>query len=332
MSGQPSQRAGWWRVVLLAAAAVPVGGWLLGGVSAVADALASLTPVALPLALTALLPIRAKPSRGQALVGAVLIVVGGMAMGPEVVARWRAPASAPAGGRLVLVTHNVAVANADPEATLRVLLAGDADVLLLQEVNGRFAPMLPRLRARYRWSNACEQRCSLAILSRYPLERVRYRLRDGEGRAFGPPLLQTVLHLPGQAPAPLLTLHLTWPLPPGPQAAARESLAAAVARVPPRRAILTGDFNLTPWSHAMGRLDAALAPMRRVTRALPTYPARQRGVAVAPAFLPIDHVFVGPGWRVVRVERLGRTGSDHYPVRVVLSLPAGIGDQAMAWP
>jgi vancomycin resistance protein VanJ len=35
-------------------------------------------------------------------------------------------------------------------------------------------------------------------------------------------------------------------------------------------------------------------------------------------FLPIDQLFAGPGWAMRSVERLPRTGSDHYPLRVRL--------------
>jgi vancomycin resistance protein VanJ len=307
------------RALIIAAAAVPIAGWLTGIASETGDAIGSLLLPALVVAVAALLPIGGRARRSHWLAVAALVLVGTAAIGPEVAARLaRAPVDTNRSERLVVVTHNVSVANVAAEATLAALLASDADVILLQEVDGSFAAMLPRLRARYRWSNPCVRRCSLAIFARLPMERVRYRLRDPGGRAFGPPLLQTILHPPGRAPVPLLTLHLTWPIPAGPQRKARIALARAIGAVPFARAILTGDFNSTPWSHAMRRLDADMAPLQRITRMVPSWPARLRGTPVLPAFLPIDHIFVGPDWQVASVERLGRTGSDHLPIRAVL--------------
>ena len=35
--------------------------------------------------------------------------------------------------------------------------------------------------------------------------------------------------------------------------------------------------------------------------------------------LPIDHVYAGPGWATVSVERGPSIGSDHYPLVVILA-------------
>jgi endonuclease/exonuclease/phosphatase (EEP) superfamily protein YafD len=82
--------------------------------------------------------------------------------------------------------------------------------------------------------------------------------------------------------------------------------------------ILTGDFNATPWSASLRRTDAALALTRR-DRALPTWPARVLGRSWPLPILPIDHVYAGPGWATVKVERGPAFGSDHYPLVVILA-------------
>ena len=60
----------------------------------------------------------------------------------------------------------------------------------------------------------------------------------------------------------------------------------------------------------------------RRDRALFTWPAQQdsrlRWLGLFP-ILPIDHVYAGPGWATVKVERGPRLGSDHYPVIVTLA-------------
>lgn len=85
--------------------------------------------------------------------------------------------------------------------------------------------------------------------------------------------------------------------------------------------IIAGDFNSTPWSFARRRDDRDFGLIRR-TRALFTWPAEKISHNRLPApfpYLPIDHVYAGPGWATVSVERGPRLGSDHYPVVVTLA-------------
>jgi len=70
-------------------------------------------------------------------------------------------------------------------------------------------------------------------------------------------------------------------------------------------------MNLTPWSAAMRAQDAAFAPLTRMTRAIWSWPRTL-------PFLPIDQLYAGPAWGLVRADRLGATGSDHFPVLVTL--------------
>jgi endonuclease/exonuclease/phosphatase (EEP) superfamily protein YafD len=224
------------------------------------------------------------------------------------------------GFQVTVVTHNVLVSNHSPEQTVRALAASGADVLLLQEADGSVGPLLPGLDHDYPYQSQCPRhRCSLIILSRWPITHTRYRIRDAAGEQIGPRLVWATIAPPGGPSFDVATLHMPWPIPAGPPAEQRTELAGSIGRLNPDRLILTGDLNLTPWALAMDRLDASLAPLTRVTRALWSFPARLTARATSPTpFLPIDHVFAGPGWAVRSVERLPRTGSDHYPVRVRL--------------
>jgi endonuclease/exonuclease/phosphatase (EEP) superfamily protein YafD len=96
------------------------------------------------------------------------------------------------------------------------------------------------------------------------------------------------------------------------------TLAGLTVGLPTRRMILTGDFNATPWSVSLRRADATLGLIRR-DRAVPTWPARVLGQPWPLPFLPIDHVYAGPGWATVKVERGPYLGSDHYPLIVTLA-------------
>lgn len=101
------------------------------------------------------------------------------------------------------------------------------------------------------------------------------------------------------------------------------ALAQLAALYPSDTLIVAGDFNTTPWSLAMRRLDRAL-PLQRRDRALATWPARLPMLGGAPAplpFLAIDHLYAGSAWRTISVARGPRSGSDHYPLIVTLSMP-----------
>jgi vancomycin resistance protein VanJ len=219
--------------------------------------------------------------------------------------------------RLRVVTHNVWAANGDPAGTAVALVASGADLLLLQEVDQKFAGALPLLRRFYPFYNPCDQYCSLAILSRYPLDRVRYGFRLPDGGPIGPGLIQTRVHLPNGAVFPVATIHLPRGRPYEQDRRQRVTLAAAVRTVDTRSLIIAGDFNLVPWSARLKWLDAAMMPLRRVT-ATPSWPARALDHWFPLPLVPIDHLYAGPDWALLAVHRLDRTGSDHYPIAVDL--------------
>lgn len=86
--------------------------------------------------------------------------------------------------------------------------------------------------------------------------------------------------------------------------------------------VLLGDLNATPWSRAYRLLAGRLTDARRISGA-----GRARSGATFPTRLPflrIDHVFVGPGIGVGRMEpvggRLARVASDHRPLLAEIAL------------
>lgn len=105
------------------------------------------------------------------------------------------------------------------------------------------------------------------------------------------------------------------------EAPRRLMLTKMLSRYDPERLILAGDFNLTPWSFGLRRLDRSLA-LARLDRAAFSWPAklgfgafRVSGLPI----LPIDHLYAGPGWRLVRLVRGPAMGSDHRPLVVDLA-------------
>lgn len=250
---------------------------------------------------------------GIAAVGAPLAL---LLVWPELTrAESRAPAGAAAD--LTLIQFNIwGGRNRDLEGTLDWLYAQDADVVVMQEVKPRVLDAVAR-RGGYHVTCERRYRCETVILSKTaPLETGV----PGVARRAHPSSARATLSLPDGSRFTLVGVHYTWPIPAGPQQAQGRKLSATLGEFAKDRLIVSGDFNSTPWSFSRRREDHAFGLERR-TRMLFSWPANRSGGAASPLpFLPIDHVYAGPAWRTVSVERGPRLGSDHYPVVVRLAL------------
>lgn len=220
------------------------------------------------------------------------------------------PAAAKDATPIRLLTHNVWQNNPDPAGTAQAIIDARPDVVMLQEVDGSFAPMLAALNQHFAYATKCPAGCDLAIFSRWPIAGSDYFLKDAEGRKFGPAMLWARIAGPGGDPFTVVTLHYPRPTSRD-QAVRRRDVARALARIERGPLIVAGDMNLTPWAAAMREQDRALAPLVRMTRAIPSWP---RAVPV----LPIDQLYAGPDWGLVSARRLPATGSDHVPILVTL--------------
>jgi vancomycin resistance protein VanJ len=209
-----------------------------------------------------------------------------------------------------VLSHNVWVKNTDPAETAQTILDARPDVVMLQELEGNFRPMLAALRQKLPYGTDCPRGCGMAILSRWPIEDSDYLLRDADGRKFGPPLTWARITGPDKRPFTVMTVHYPHPTTPDQMGQIR-AMAKALARIDRGPLIVAGDMNLTPWAKAMHQQDESLAPLTRMTRALPSWPR-------AFPMLPIDQLYAGPEWGLVSAEKLAATGSDHRPVLVVL--------------
>jgi endonuclease/exonuclease/phosphatase (EEP) superfamily protein YafD len=223
----------------------------------------------------------------------------------------------PAGPRLRVLTYNTWRDNYSPHYTAWRVIHADADVAALPEGAEALRSQWASVAAVYPYGVGCPSWVTreLLLVSKRPI------LASGCSVATIKPGLRVPLLWmrttgPDGRPVTLATTHLQWPIPPGSQALQRAALPALVRRLDTRELILAGDFNLTPWSYALRRLDRGLAPLTRRTRALATFPDRFARVGFASPFplLPIDHIYAGPAWRTAKVERLGPAGSDHYGV------------------
>ena len=232
------------------------------------------------------------------------------------------------GAPLRVVEINLWRLNGDPAGTEAALRDLAPDVLLISEPTLKAWALYKSLRSKYPFHADCFRQpgCEVAILSRLPLASggVWWPAADNPtGKRAGAAFAR--VETPDGGGATVVATRVTWPFPPQTQARQSAELAAFLRRFDPATTIVGGDFNTAPWSEAMRRQDAAFRPLQRRTRALFTYPARfswdvgpwLRAPIPVP-LAPIDHVYAGSDWRTVEVRRGPRTGSDHYPVLVVL--------------
>jgi endonuclease/exonuclease/phosphatase (EEP) superfamily protein YafD len=220
--------------------------------------------------------------------------------GPE------APATPP--GTIKVIQFNALRTNGDIRRVADWQIVQNADIITVTEARH---DLRDRLR-RAGWKTA-GSKGSLMIFTRTRYQRMdRPDLRRGSQLTF----VNATYEL-GGLPLEVVTTHFDWPTRRNFPGQPRD--LAYVASVRPRaRMILTGDFNATPWSAELRRLDHSLGLTRR-DRGVATFPAQVFGRPWPLPFLPIDHVYAGPGWATVSVRRGPWLGSDHYPLIVTLA-------------
>jgi len=248
--------------------------------------------------------------RGPVVAASVLAVIAGAALVVPEFRRDAGPvAPANATGQIKVIQFNAGRTNRDMDRVIDWLVAQKADVVTLTESH---KDLRRRLQKRTGWRTAGGHG-QLVIYTRDQYAgMVRPRLPNGALGTF----VNATYDRPG-GPIEVVTAHLTWPTRPTIEGQMRALEFVAAAR-PRERMILTGDLNATPWSWQLRRLDRSLGLTRR-DRAVATWPARAMGEAWPLPFLPIDHVYTGPGWATVKVERGPYLGSDHYPLIVTLA-------------
>jgi endonuclease/exonuclease/phosphatase (EEP) superfamily protein YafD len=247
------------------------------------------------------------------------IFLASLRLTPEISATFATPRAEGQAGRTVrILDWNVWVKNIAPMASADLIRSYDPDVITLQEADGP-AAIPAALRRSYPYVARCRG-CDLYILSRWPLRRWGAKDENWDHGAGRPAsVVWAEVAPPGQAPFVVLTTHYAHPNTTSRQAVQRAYLAAVMADFDPQTTLLAADMNLTPWAFAMERQDASM-PLRRVTRALASWPARfERGNAFPMPLLPIDHIYAGSAWKVVSVQRGERGGSDHYPIIATLA-------------
>lgn len=269
--------------------------------------LAALLLVAAPL----LLVLRLRP---EALLAAVLGVVPIVAT-----VEWRTPPQAAASAAPAAVYRllhlNLRYDNPTPEAVLSLIGRERPDVVTLAEVSPPWREKLALLEAAYPYRLVCRPPTfigGVAILSRRPFAGGREPSCADRGASA-----RARVDLGGRT-VEIVALHLGWPWPFGQpwQLPRVEAQLRAIGAT----AIVAGDLNAVPWSHAARRLAAAANA--RILRGIgPTWLDRRLPQGLLRRIgLPIDNLMVKGGVVPARIEALEGVGSDHLPVLLEFAL------------
>ncbi len=214
---------------------------------------------------------------------------------------------------LKLLWFNADFRNPTPPAELAAAIrASGADLVMLAETL-RLGPALEGLADLYPYRAGCAATCEVSVLSRHPLERLQLLT---PGIAWDERMAVFDLTLPGRAPVTFVALHMSKPWFYG--IIDREiDIVEGALRQRPGPLVLAGDLNSAPWSLRLGWLRR-IAALREPLLPVATWPASAGWLG-----LPIDHVLVRGGPRIVAIEPWGAAlNSDHRGLLASLSLPA----------
>lgn len=222
-----------------------------------------------------------------------------------------------------LVQINLRYNNQTPERVLSMIGQIRPDVVTLEEVSDPWAKKLELLKAAYPYSILCPYPngfFGVAILSRRPFAGGTSPDCDRRG-AFA---LATINF--GGMSADIAALHIGWPWP-FPQHGEIGGLTPYFQRIG-ETAIVAGDLNAVPWSHAAARVARAggltLMPSPGATWLALGLPEFLRF-----AGLPIDNVFARGDVDIHSIRTLDPVGSDHLPVLVEFSLKPKAPEQEL---
>lgn len=218
--------------------------------------------------------------------------------------------------RVRILAANILLGNQNVRQYLDIIRREAPDVVVLAEPDSYWEHSLRAIEADYPYTLKCPlgNTYGMLLYSRLRLseERIRFRVEQDV------PSFSGLLHL---RTGDLVELHCLHPRPPhlGVDTVERDAelvLVAKEVKDSPHPVIVTGDLNDVAWSHTTRlflRISALLDP--RVGRAFcNTFHAHYR-------FLrwPLDHLFHSRAFRLVRLQRLEQTDSDHFPVLIELS-------------
>jgi endonuclease/exonuclease/phosphatase (EEP) superfamily protein YafD len=220
------------------------------------------------------------------------------------------PVQTAATGQHVLrvMTLNIWNQNHDFAAVESAVARHRPDIVVLEEVQPYHEALLAQLRAGYPHQASCDSHpdCGISILSKFPL---KVRPVIGGHRLS---VLKAAITLDNRQLL-LVGTHMRRPFDGRTQLGQFDDLKRTVAALP-ANAIVVGDFNSTLWSANMAHY-AKGAGICASNLAHATWPEW-----LGPFGVPIDHVFLKHGVRLLSIATVPNTGSDHKGIVATLSM------------
>ena len=239
------------------------------------------------------------------------LMIVGYALWPHWVSTGEVKTTALTAGeqQLKVASFNTYAKNQDYQGIINSVLAMDADVVTLIEMEHDKLGVLAALKQKYPYQFDCNGKdfCHLVMISKYPLMDM-----DAQSLWDGAPYIRASLGAQFGG-LTIFGVHTTR----FPHSRAQFKQVNALVKLVetfPGRVLMMGDFNSTPFSRINQTVSEGLG-FARLTQ-LPTWPAR-----VGFPQLAIDHIFVSAGIRAISDERIGdNAGSDHFPISMVLAV------------
>jgi len=218
---------------------------------------------------------------------------------------------------LSILASNIKMSNREYHRIIDVARNRDPDILIVIETDGDWIEALRPLHENFETVHEIDLDTGygMVLMSKLPLRGLAVR----EVITEGVPSIRTAVELRDGTPIRLYVVH------PEPPIASHDTKgrdgeiarAGLEARDDTLPAIIAGDLNDVAWSSTtrrFQRLSGLLDP--RVGRGFfSTF-----NVDWPPFRWPLDHLFHGPQFRLVSLERLSDVGSDHFPVIFTLAL------------
>ena len=221
-----------------------------------------------------------------------------------------------AGARYSLVQINLRYNNPEPKRVLQMVAQEKPDVITYQEAGSEWAMWIDILKGTYPYHFECRKDGSnmgVGILSRRPFSEGREQICLGDDR-----LAMTSIDFSGTR-VNVAAYHSVLPWPFG-QAMVIDALVPELQKIN-GPSIIAGDFNATPWSNGVYRIEKA-SRTKAIIGIGGTWMPQNLPVKLAPFIgLPIDQLLISPEIEAPVAASREEAGSDHLPVRLEFSVP-----------
>lgn len=211
-----------------------------------------------------------------------------------------------------LLSFNVLFDNPTPSKLVDGILANPPDVALILESPG-ISHQFDRLKRALPYSVGCEEgkACDISLHSAWPMANARVQRLPPFSRDR---LVSAELTLNGET-VTIVGVHLSKPYFDGASWVELQAVGEFLKTIE-GPVVMAGDFNTAPWSDPLATLAA------NQSLAIGGWPSATWPVNLGLLGVPIDNVFSRGNARIKTLEAGDPLGSNHLPLRAVISLYA----------